>query len=409
MRALNYLMQIQRRFIALICLSLSLTSFAVVAKPGTDRLALVIGNGEYEQLSDLRNAVDDAELVARTLETLGFRVTLLKNQDDAEMLEAVLGFGEKLVDRPAGEAVLFYYSGHGVQQGGDSYLLPVDYAVDSVETSITLQDVLQELQGGNFDSRIIVVDACREDARLGNNPLTFRHSNAYKVPHGTILAFSTSSSDPAVDGSGRYSPYTKALTTAMKQPGLDATGVFRETGNQVLKKTNGQQQPQMTGLLTREFFFKPGGKPSARVNFIEEESRAWKKVRLSNNAADYIDFISRFPDGEFSKIARKRYQILETNQADEALAQSRSKYGVVLVRRVDDTSDNLLVRVAEVDSDSLLSGKLIRNDVVLTINHKPVPDGKEPNNVLDQAFDTKGRLDLLVRRGASVYNISVKK
>lgn len=404
----NYLISIQRRVAALLLASLCLAGLPVLAKPGTDRLALVIGNGEYDQLSDLKNAVNDAELVAQTLESLGFDVTLLKNLDDAAIDKAVLDFGENLVDRPAGEALLFYYSGHGIQQGADSYLLPVDYQVGSVP-SITLKDVLQELQGGNFDSRFIVVDACREDTRLSNKPLTFQHSNQYSVPHGTILAFSTSSSDPAVDGTGRYSPYTKALTTAMKHSGLDASGVFRETGKEVFKRTNGQQQPQITGLLSQEFFFQPGGQRSSSVNFIEEESRAWKNINSSSNPADFLDFFTRFPDGEFAAMARKRYASLETYQSEEERAQARSKYGVVLVLEFDQANDTSLVRVSDVDSDSLLSGKLMRNDVVLTINHKPLPKGVGPNKALDQAFDAKGRLDLLVRRGTSVYNISVRK
>ncbi|MET0069451.1 MAG: caspase family protein [Candidatus Thiodiazotropha sp.] len=408
MRFRNYLTSIQHRAAALVFVYLSIAGLPVLAKPGADRIALVIGNGKYEQLSDLKNAVNDAVLVARTLESLGFKVTLLKNLDDNAIDKAVLDFSENLVDRPSGEALLFYYSGHGIQQGGDSYLLPVDYQVGSVP-SVTLQDVLQDLQGGNFDSRIIVVDACREDARLGNNPLTFRNSNEFSVPQGTILAFSTSSSDPAVDGAGQHSPYTKALTTAMKQSGLDVSGVFRETGKEVFKRTNGQQQPQITGLLSKEFFFQPGGQRASTVNFIKEESRAWKKIHSSSNPSDFLDFISRFPDGEFAERARKRYASLETYQTEEERAQAQSKYGVVLVLEFDQASDKPLVRVTDVDSDSLLSGKLMRNDVVLTINHKPLPKGVGPNIALDRAFDAKGRLDLLVRRGASVYNISVKK
>ncbi|MFM9103291.1 MAG: caspase family protein, partial [Cyanobium sp.] len=48
------------------------------------RSALVIGNGAYAE-GPLPNAVNDAEDVARTLRSIGFQVTLLKNLDQQAM------------------------------------------------------------------------------------------------------------------------------------------------------------------------------------------------------------------------------------------------------------------------------------------------------------------------------------
>lgn len=60
------------RFLFLLCL-LS----AGLAHAAERRVALVMGNGAYPGSAKLRNAVADAKLMARTLEGLGFKVTLL--------------------------------------------------------------------------------------------------------------------------------------------------------------------------------------------------------------------------------------------------------------------------------------------------------------------------------------------
>ena len=396
---------LRRIFYGCCCLALLFASSAI-ADTGTGRYALVIGNGQYSHISDLKNAVNDAELMSKTLQSLGFEVSLLKNADSQQMEDAVYTFGERLVEKQQGEAVLFFYSGHGLQDDRGSLLLPVDYDADNNASGITLQDILSEFQNGSFGSRIIVIDACRKDDALGQNRLTF--NSQFAVPQGTLLAFSTGSSEPAVDGAGQNSPYTDALTTAMKQPGLELTGVFRATRKNVSQRTNHQQQPQQINVLNEEFYFVQGNHRSASVNFGAREHKLWNKIKTSNRAKDYSDFLEQFPDGEFADMARKRYRQLETFTAGHSGTPSKSRYGVVLVYQAS-LDNEMVLSVAEVDSSSVLSGKLMRDDIVLTINHKPLPEGQDPNKILDEAFDRKGRLDLLVKRGTSVYNISIRK
>lgn len=389
------------------CLVLLFTGSVIAdTGPGKNRFALVIGNGQYKHISDLKNAVNDAALMSKTLQGLGFEVNLLKNADSQQMEDAVYEFGEKLVNKQQGEAVLFFYSGHGLQDDRGSLLLPVDYDAGNNSSGITLQDILSEFQNGTFGSRVIVIDACRKDDDLGQGRLTF--NSQFAVPQGTLLAFSTGSSEPAVDGAGQNSPYTESLTTAMQQAGLELTGVFRETRKNVSRRTNNQQQPQQINALNEEFYFVQGNNRSASVNFGVQEHQQWNKIKTSNVAKDYSDFLARFPDGEFADIARKRYRQLETFSPDRSNAQSKSRYGVVLVYQAS-LDNQMVLSVADVESSSVLSGKLMENDIVLQINHKPLPEGQDPNKILDEAFDKKGRLDLLVKRGASVYNISVKK
>jgi len=80
-----------------------------------NRHALVIGNSEYEQVGRLRNPVNDADVMTRTLNRLGFEVTTLRNADLRTMERTISSFGKRL---RGGGVGLFFYAGHGMQVNG---------------------------------------------------------------------------------------------------------------------------------------------------------------------------------------------------------------------------------------------------------------------------------------------------
>src|SRR5689334_5089587 len=96
------------------------------------RIALVIGNSAYQHLPRLANPVNDAQLVAATLESVGFKLIGGKAQIDLDRssLEAVVRqFGVEL----AGSTVaMFYYAGHGLQVQGANFLVPIGANPESV-------------------------------------------------------------------------------------------------------------------------------------------------------------------------------------------------------------------------------------------------------------------------------------
>ncbi|HSW15978.1 MAG TPA: caspase family protein, partial [Ramlibacter sp.] len=87
------------------------------------RVALVIGNGRYPEMS-LNNPEADARLVAQTLRTLDFEVGEHFNLNAREFKRVLREFARRMDDDQV--ASVFYYAGHGVQIGGRNFLLPVD-------------------------------------------------------------------------------------------------------------------------------------------------------------------------------------------------------------------------------------------------------------------------------------------
>ncbi|WP_408093934.1 caspase domain-containing protein, partial [Rhodoplanes sp. SY1] len=88
-----------------------------------NRVALVVGNASYRATSRLANPPNDAGDVAAALRRLGFSVTSLGDVDYDRMRRALLEFS-----RAAGQAeiAMVYFAGHGIELGGENYLVPVD-------------------------------------------------------------------------------------------------------------------------------------------------------------------------------------------------------------------------------------------------------------------------------------------
>ncbi|MEL7527631.1 MAG: caspase family protein, partial [Pseudomonadota bacterium] len=87
------------------------------------RVALVIGNQDYEFVEPLVNPLNDTKEITRVLREADFDVTVGTNLSKKELEKVVRRFLRELND---GDTALFYYSGHALQVGEANFLLPVD-------------------------------------------------------------------------------------------------------------------------------------------------------------------------------------------------------------------------------------------------------------------------------------------
>jgi uncharacterized caspase-like protein len=89
--------------------------------------------------------------------------------------------------------------------------------------------VLNQMQGSGTRLNMIILDACR------NNPFGGRSLRAaggglaqIRARDGTLISYATQPGNVAQDGDDSHSPYTRALATTMKRPGLDLFQTFNE-------------------------------------------------------------------------------------------------------------------------------------------------------------------------------------
>ncbi len=210
------------------------------------KFALIIGNGDYDELSKLTNPANDATDIAEKLTNIGFQVELLTDADLPTMEEATLSLGAKL--STAKDAIgFFFYAGHGVQSNGINYMIPVDAHIPSdnyLKTkALAAQEVLDTLQSANNNLNIVVLDACRD------NPFSWARSGTRGLavvgyqPPGSIIIFSTSAGSVASDGKGRNGLFTSELLKNIDAPDVEVKEVFNRTGKNVVTASNNKQVP----------------------------------------------------------------------------------------------------------------------------------------------------------------------
>ena len=265
-----------------------------------DRIALVIGNGAYQNTSPLPNPPSDAALMAETLEATGFTVTRLTDADQTTMKRALLEFGRAL---RAGDvdAGLFFYAGHGVQVKGENYLVPVNARIDSEDEidleGINVNDFLQVMNSANSKINIVILDACRNNPFARSFRAVSRGLAPVDAPKGTLIAYATAPGDVALDGTGNNSPYTLALTQAIRQgQGATVESVFKATRRDVLAATGDRQVPWETSSVTGDFYFTPGdGKPPAPQPSTDSDMvRKFELARQMNSAEAWTAFLSEY-------------------------------------------------------------------------------------------------------------------
>jgi len=230
------------------------SNLGLAAEP---RIALVIGNSSYAE-SPLANPANDARVIAETLRRLGFDVIERIDADRKTIQLASFELQDRLIEAGKDAVGLFYYAGHGVQVGGQNYLIPLnsvikkerEVAIEAVSASFILKQM--EFAGNRMN--FVILDACR------NNPLTRNFRSATRglarmdAPHGSLVAYSTGPGEVAADGTGMNSPYTEALVQAIQTPGVPAEKMFKLVRNRVMDATNGEQTPWEESSLTGEDF-----------------------------------------------------------------------------------------------------------------------------------------------------------
>ncbi len=220
------------------------------------RLALVIGNSNYGGGQFLKNPANDANLMATTLQNLGFEVIKRIDANKQSIELAIREFSKKL---PNYNVALFYFAGHGLQVDGINYLIPTDAKLedkgDCKFEAVSVNFIVEEFEQYPNNTNIVILDACR------NNPFRSwarggeRGFKAIAPTSGTIIAFATSEGATASDGNGSNGLFTQELVKQMKIP-QSIENVFKKTRVEVEKYSNNAQSPQEWTKLKGDFWFK---------------------------------------------------------------------------------------------------------------------------------------------------------
>ncbi len=159
---------------------------------------------------------------------------------------------------------LFFFAGYGVQNNGQSYLVPVGTklrrTLDLNTEAIALDLLMKQMDFAGNAVNIAIIDAGRD------NPLPMLPrgvgrglAEIQNAKPGVFVSYSTAPGTTALDGTGKNSPYVSALAAAMLAPGAEINTIFQTVRRDVFRSTEQQQVTWDASTLMGPFYFLPPG------------------------------------------------------------------------------------------------------------------------------------------------------
>ncbi len=122
--------------------------------------ALITGNNNYHQLTDLVTPINDARSIAKLLEDkYRFETEVLIDADRKTFLQALNIFRERLTEN---DNFLLYYAGHGIrdEKNDRCHWLPVDANPNSQENWISDVSIVHQINRMTAKHIMIIADSC---------------------------------------------------------------------------------------------------------------------------------------------------------------------------------------------------------------------------------------------------------
>ena len=264
-------------------LSASSASSSSVSCVQRGRKALLIGNNKYDALQrPLMCCTHDAHAMQSALTQLGFKCTVLPDATERVMCDGIIKFTQSLEKN---DIVFIYFSGHGEEFGGVTYLLPIDMG-DSSESlwpgcpglvptpcrdrRVSLLSIMDNLNEKDCNLiNIIVLDCCRslsdESGSSGASSVPARSmaERAHSIFEGLpstgqfYVSFSADPDNVATEGFDGYGWFTAALLPHLTEPGLQIEQIFKRANKSLREISDTQQIAWQHSTLVDDVILRP--------------------------------------------------------------------------------------------------------------------------------------------------------
>lgn len=239
--------------------------------------AVVIGNNNYANTSNLQTSVNDAKAVASVLKRqYGFKTIVLADASRGRMLAALNSLRKQLTSK---DNLVIYFAGHGRSNGGRGFWLPADAQTGDKKTWISNEQVTNFIDAMHAKHVLVVADSVysgtlsqssipRPIADSGRNRAWFEAVSNTKVR----VAMSSGGNNP-VTGSDNHSVFSGAFLNALRagKPVMEGAGLFQLVRQQANKASTARARYapiRFAGHEAGDFIFLKGG----QVALLEESS-----------------------------------------------------------------------------------------------------------------------------------------
>lgn len=382
-----------------------------VAEAGERRVAFVIGNSVYQTVPSLPNPKNDAAAVAQALKKSGFEVVSAIDLDRVGFDQAFQKFVRSL---HGADISVFYYSGHGIEVGGDNRIIPTDAQLKSaadleVET-VSVKTIMSYMKS-NSKLQLVFLDSCRNNPFPASSFLVgpqkqFLVAGVGLAPQeatlGSFITFSTQPGAVAIDGQGDQSPFTASILSHTFNLGIDVKTAITEVTDDVWKATQQKQKPWSSDSLGQAVFLK---RPAITIAPTEP-------VIASKEPAVKI---ASAPSQDASSVAAAPTTQIADTQIADVLSQALSKprripIGVGQVALLDNFpivraagADQIVVTAVPkegmlyLDGNPLSEGDVLNIETLRKITFEPVID----SNKKVQQFEMK-----VTNSGAKAFTVT---
>jgi len=330
-----------RKLLSILAFSLLFVSAAHADR----RVAFVVGNGAYKNVTELPNPPVDAKAIAGALRNIGFEVVEGTNLTRDQMTAKLLDFGNKT---QGADVAIFYYAGHGIAVDGANYLLPIDADIKSemdvkLGSSINIDTTLDQTMR-DAKVKLVFLDACRDNP-FANKIRSSAKTRSVAVSsglaemksgEGTMIAFATGPGQTALDGqSGTNSPFTRALLANITQPNIEIQQAMTRVRAQVSDETHKEQLPWGHTNLTGDVFLNrtaaavaadkaaaTSQSPAASAASSDVEVEFWRSIKDSSKVEELNAYLTQYPNGQFKSLALSRIASLQNGPSTETRSLS---------------------------------------------------------------------------------------
>ncbi|MGZ8846117.1 MAG: tetratricopeptide repeat protein [Pyrinomonadaceae bacterium] len=319
------------------------------------RWALVIGVDKYidPQISPLKGSDNDARMIADALVRYsGFpqdQVILLSTNQPVERQPTRVNILRRLSNLsttvPKDGLLLVAFAGHGMERGGQAFLLPSDAQIsDQIsfleETAISMNRVKQWIKDTGVGQVVLLLDACRNDPggrADAPNALTNAYVSSFNfdVRNREVQAFATVYATGIGQRAYEYTEKKHGYFSWAVVEGLKG-GAANDKGEVTLSQlvkyvqeavpkriaidlgSTKQQKPfaviegyradelvlAVTNAATNTASNMPGN-----INTVDPaaiELSYWETIKNSNNPEDFKSYLEKYPDGQFASLAKSR-------------------------------------------------------------------------------------------------------
>jgi len=296
------------------------------------RIALAIGNSNYENVPKLPNPSRDAIAIGQMLRDAHFdNVDVIINASNQELKRALRKFES---DADQADIAVIYYAGHGLEIGGINYLIPVDARLasdrDAEDEAVRLDRVISSADSAS-KLRVIILDACRDNPftllmkqpRKGGRAVSSGLGKTEPTSTDTLIAYAAKAGSTAEDGDGQHSPFTAAILKSLTIPGLDIRLAFGRVKDEVMRVTGSRQEPFVYGSLGGSNF------PLVPAPKVQESSEAdirgdYELVAKVGTLRAWEVFLNTHKTGFYADLARAQVAALNEQMVGNSVTRSQA-------------------------------------------------------------------------------------